>query len=138
MAGKTFKIEVVTPERTLYSAETESVVAPAHEGYLGVLAGHQPMLCTLQPGELRVRTEKGEDHLAISGGFLEVSGAGVIVLADSAEVVGQIDSARAQKSAARAKDRLSKPGKDLDRDRAEAALARAQNRLTLARKYAGR
>ncbi len=139
MAGKTFKVEVVTPERTHYSADAESLMAPAHEGYLGVLSGHHPMLCTLQPGEVRVRTAKGEDHLAVSGGFLEVSGIAVIVLADAAEHVSQIDLARAQKSAARAKDRLAgRPSASVDRDRAEAALARADNRISLAKRFGGR
>ncbi len=135
MAGKTFKVEVVTPERTLLSAEAESLIAPAYEGYLGILSGHSPMLCTLIPGEIKVRTAKGEEHLAVSGGFLEVGSGGVIVLADAAEIVSEIDVARAQGALTRAKDRLRSTAKEIDRDRAEAAQARATNRLALARRY---
>lgn len=136
MAGKTFKVEVVTPDRTLYSnSEVESLRAPAWEGSLGVLHGHAPLLCALTPGELNLRTAKGEEHIAVSGGFMEVGVAGVIVLADAAELAVDIDPARAQKAVDRARERLSANAKDLDRERAEAALRRAQNRLTLGRRY---
>ena len=60
--GKTFLLEIVTPEQVLYSREVESVVVPAYEGYLGILAGHAPLLATLKPGELTIRTGKEESH----------------------------------------------------------------------------
>lgn len=135
MAGKTFKVEVVTPERTLFSAQAESLQAPASEGSLGVLTGHTPMLCTLTSGEIKLRGEKGEEHIAVSGGFMEVSATGVIVLADAAEMATDLDPARAQKSLDRAKALLAGHAKGIDRDRAESSQRRALNRLALARKY---
>ena len=57
--AKKFKTEIVTPERLVFSEEIESLVIPAERGYLGVLAGHAPLLCTLQPGAITIR---GDGH----------------------------------------------------------------------------
>ncbi len=132
--AKTFKLEIVTPERVVFSEDVVSLVAPADRGYLGVLAGHAPLLCTLMPGEIKIRRESGEIRYATSGGFMEVLPKKTSLLCESAEAPDAIDLARAEKSKARAKERLVKGGKDVDRSRAEAAAARAENRIKLARK----
>ncbi len=136
--AKTFLLEVVTPERIVLSEEISSLMIPAHEGYLGVLAGHAPMLCTLQPGEIAIRSDKGERHLATSGGFVEITPKRVIVLSESAEPASDIDLARAKEARQRAYDRLHSAEKGIDRERAEAALRRAENRVKLAEKYRGK
>ena len=133
--AKTFTLEVVTPERVVASEEVTSLVIPAHEGYLGVLAGHAPMLCTLQPGEIAIKSEKRESHLATSGGFVEITPKRVIVLSESAEKIADIDLARAKEARQRAAVRLHSAEKGTDRERAEAALKRAENRIKLAEKY---
>ncbi len=129
---KSFKVEIVTPEKTVFSQEVESLVVPAERGYLGVLAGHAPLLCTLRPGELSVRGESGEERFATSGGFMEVTPKKAVLLTESVEREGEIDVARAEKSRDRARERLSTTGRDIDIERARAALARAQNRLRFA------
>ena len=135
--AKKFKIEIVTPERLVFSEEIESLVIPAERGYLGVLAGHAPLLATLQPGEITVKgAAKGELHFATSGGFMEVTPAKAVLLTESAEEIAAIDVARAEESKKRAQERLAiAAGKDVDKSRAKAALERAQNRLKLAQKY---
>ena len=132
--GRKFKVEIVTPERLVFSEEAESLVVPAERGYLGVLAGHAPLLCTLQPGEILIRGEKGDLHYATSGGFMEVTPQKASLLTESAEETSGIDVARAEKSLARAKERLVSAEKGIDRERAKEALDRAQNRLKLASK----
>lgn len=132
---KNFKVEIVTPERTVFSKEVESLVVPAERGYLGVLAGHAPLLCTLRPGELSVRGEGGEERFATSGGFMEVTPKKAVLLTESVEGKGEVDVARAEKSRDRARERLSAPGRGIDVERARAALARAQNRLRFASRH---
>jgi len=132
--AKTFRLEIVTPERTVFSEDVVSLVAPAERGYLGVLAGHAPLLCTLKPGEIRIRREGGEILFATSGGFMEVTPKRAIVLSESAEAPAAIDASRAEKSKQRAKERLAQPAKTVDRDRAQSALARAENRIRVAKK----
>jgi F-type H+-transporting ATPase subunit epsilon len=135
--AKTFKLEIVTPEKLVFSEDVVSLVVPADEGYLGVLAGHAPLLASLQPGEIKIRRESGETLFATSGGFMEVLPQKTSILCESAESPESIDAARAEKSKARAKDRLAHPGKDVDRERAEEAAARAENRLKVAKKKRG-
>lgn len=136
MPDRTFRLEIVTPERSVFSEDVASVVVPAHEGYLGVLAGHAPLLCTLKTGEVKIRPPNGhEHHLALAGGFMDVGPAKVIVLADSAEPSNEIDRERVLRARDRAQKRLAEHAKGTDRERAEAALARAANRLQILERY---
>lgn len=134
MARK-FRVEIVTPERVVFSEDAESLVVPAEEGYLGVLAGHAPLLCALRPGEIRLRREGKDLSFATSGGFMEVVPQKASLLTESVEEVGKIDAARAEKALARAKGRMASAEKGVDKDRARASLERAENRLRLASKY---
>jgi F-type H+-transporting ATPase subunit epsilon len=123
------RLEIVTAERVVFSDEVEVVVAPGVEGQLGILPHHAPLMTILLPGELLVRKGGEEFFLAISGGFLEVRPDRVIVLADAAERVEEIDIARAEEAKRRAEERLTHPAAEVDMARAEAALRRALTRL---------
>lgn len=97
--AKTFKVEIVTPEATALSAEASALQVPAWEGYLGVLAGHAPLLTVLRPGVLTVRDADGKPtFFAIRGGFMEVTPARTIVLADAIERAQEIDAEAARKA----------------------------------------
>jgi len=79
----TFRVTVLTPERTAFEGEAVHLLAPGAEGYLGVLAHHAPLITSLQPGRLAVRTPDGVEHgFRVTGGFLEVSDNVARVLAD--------------------------------------------------------
>ena len=134
MSEKTFKLEVITPDRLVLSDDAAvSVVAPGVEGYFGVLANHAPMMAALTIGIFDLRRADGtKSKMAISVGFLEVHENTVSVLAESAELAEDIDVERAEQSKKRAKERLAAGGSDLDVTRAEAALQRAINRLNIA------
>ena len=81
-----FKLEIVTPAKTVYSDQVDSVQAPGSEGSFGVLAGHQPLLASLQIGLLRFVAEGGDEHrMAVSGGFAEVGENGLTILAEHVE-----------------------------------------------------
>jgi F-type H+-transporting ATPase subunit epsilon len=133
MARK-FKVEIVTPEKVSFSEEVESLVVPAERGYLGVLAGHAPLLCALRPGEIRMIQDGHERWFATSGGFMEVAGNKASLLVESAEPVEEIDLPRARESLQRAQERLASADKLLDRERAVASLERARNRVQVASK----
>jgi F-type H+-transporting ATPase subunit epsilon len=127
-----FALEVVTPERVAYSGQVASLQAPGSEGSFGVLAGHVPLLTSLQIGRLRFVEEGGSEiQMAISGGFVEVGREQVAVLAETAERAEDIDVDRAREARARASERLTQK-EEVDAARAEAALARALNRLKVA------
>lgn len=87
MAGKTYRLEIVTPEQMVYSGSVTAASLPGSEGYFGVLANHAPLVAALRQGVVRLTdTENVSTEIPISGGFFEVSANHAIVLADSAEV----------------------------------------------------
>ncbi|MGI6225637.1 MAG: F0F1 ATP synthase subunit epsilon [Peptococcales bacterium] len=131
MADKTLKLEVVTPERKVLSEEISSLIVPAIQGYLGILSNHAPMISGLEPGVVKYKVAGEYKKMAISGGFLEVSDNKVSILANTAELAGEIDVKRAEAAKERAKKRLhNKDGVDVLR--AEMALKRANARLKVA------
>ena len=123
------KLDVVTAERVVFSDEVDVIVAPGIEGQLGVLPHHAPLMTILKPGELLVRKDGEEFSLVITGGFLEVRPDRVIVLADAAERVEEIDIARAEEAKRRAQEQLRERPSEVDTARAQAALLRALARL---------
>ena len=126
------KLDIVTAEKEVYSEEVDMVIAPGVEGQLGILPHHTPLMTILQPGELRIKKGGEEVSLVISGGFLEVRPDRVIVLADAAEKVEEIDIARAGEARRRARERLTEKPKGFDASRTEAALRRSLARLKVA------
>jgi F-type H+-transporting ATPase subunit epsilon len=126
-------LELATPTRMVVAEVVDEVVIPGSQGYFGVLPGHAPLLATLGIGELTYRNGREERHVAVAGGFAVVRNDKVIVLADAAELPGEIDRARAERARDRAEQRLSGRSQDeIDYTRAAAALARALIRLQVA------
>jgi F-type H+-transporting ATPase subunit epsilon len=126
------KVEIVTAERVVFSDDVDLVLAPGLEGQLGILPHHAPLITTLAAGELLARKGAEEYSMVISGGFLEVGTAGVIILADTAERAEEIDIARAELAKKRAEERLSQEGQGVDHARATASLHRALARIEVA------
>ncbi|MDE2787487.1 MAG: F0F1 ATP synthase subunit epsilon [Chloroflexota bacterium] len=128
------QLQIITAEREVFSGEVDALVAPGVAGQLGILPNHAPLMTVLQPGEMLVRAGGDESYLALSGGYLEVLGNQVIVLADAAEDVDEIDEARAQEALARAQERIASRESDIELEQAVASLRRAQVRVTVARR----
>jgi len=78
------KVSVISPEKTVYEGEADSVVVPAWDGQLGIMKGHAPMLVLLGEGEMRVKEGASEERFHISGGFLQVVNDVVTVLSERA------------------------------------------------------
>jgi len=129
------RLDIVTAERAVYSDEVDMVIAPGVLGQLGILPHHAPLMTMLEPGELIAKKGSDEFGLVVSGGFLEVRPDRVIVLADTAERVEEIDIARAEEAMRRAEKHLAeKYVPEVDAARAEAALHRSLIRLKVARR----
>nr|BCX01348.1 MAG: ATP synthase epsilon chain [Bacteroidota bacterium] len=132
--AKTFHLEILTPERVLFSGEVLSLKAPGVLGQFQLLAQHAPLVAQIDIGVLEVVFPNGlRRYFATSGGFVEVKANRAVVLAEAAEAAEEIDIPRAQAALQRAQQRLREP--NWDRARAEAALKRAQNRLQVAARY---
>ncbi|MPQ99941.1 F0F1 ATP synthase subunit epsilon [Modestobacter sp. I12A-02628] len=122
----TLQVDLVAVEKKIWSGEASMVIARTTEGEIGVLPGHAPLLGELAPGGVvRIRVVDGEDLVvAAHGGFLSVTGKGVSILAETAELSSDIDVERA-----RAALRNAESGDD---DESLAAARRAQSRLRAA------
>jgi F-type H+-transporting ATPase subunit epsilon len=130
----TMRLEIVTAEREVYSDDVEAVNAPGVEGDLGILPHHAPLMTGLQPGELMIRKDGRDEFLMVSGGFLEVMGNRVTILADACERSDEIDEQRAQEAMKRAQERVESRSADLDLEQAAIAFRRAETRLRIARR----
>jgi F-type H+-transporting ATPase subunit epsilon len=133
MAEKALQLEVVTPDRLVLSTEADVVVCPGVEGQFGVLPGHIPFLSALEIGEMYYRKGGQIEYLAVSGGFAEVTGEKVTIVAESAEKGREIDIERAKRAQERAEKRVA-AGKtaEIDWARAEAAMRRSLVRMRVA------
>ena len=128
------RLEIITAERVVFEGDVDVVVAPGSEGELGILPHHATLMTMLQPGELRYRQGGDESYLAVSGGFMEVTGDRVTVLADTAERVEEIDEARVQEAMEMARERIAQRGADVDLEQAMQSLRRSQVRSQLVRR----
>lgn len=127
----TMILEIITAEEQLYGGEVDMVVAPGADGQLGVLPDHAPLMTMLQPGELLIRKDGNDTYMVVTGGFMEVIGNKLTILADAAERSEEIDEARAQAAMERARERLASQGSDMQLERAATAFHRAQVRLNV-------
>jgi len=129
MADKV-SFELVSPERLLASMLADMVVVPGEDGDFGVLAGHAPLLSTIRPGVLRIyEGDSVTRRLFIDGGFAEVNDSGLVVLAEAAVDVEDIDGEEARRALADAEDDLSELGAEAE---ASGERARAERRRLVA------
>jgi len=128
-------VEIVTAEQVVYSEEgVERLIAPGTDGELTVLPQHAAFITTLSPGELRIVKGGEEEAMAITGGFLEVRNDRIVVLADAAERVEEIDIARAEEARQKAEEAIREQHAAGDLAQTQASLQRALMRLRVAQK----
>ena len=130
----TVRFEIVTAERVVSSEEVDVVVAPGMAGEMAVLPHHAPLLTTLRPGEIRVVKDGEDSYIAVSGGFMEVLGNKVTILADTAERAEEIDLQRTEEALQRAQEELASAASDMDLERALASIRRSQARMKVGRR----
>jgi F-type H+-transporting ATPase subunit epsilon len=106
-------LEIVTPEAKVYSDTIDTVVIPTVEGEVGILPGHIPLLTQVEDGELRATKSGVTQLLAVSGGFAEVEGDHVRVLAEHAISEDRIDEKAVEEAMRRAEAQLAE-AKHLD------------------------
>jgi len=128
--------QITTPEKTVYQAPVDSVTLTTEMGEITILPGHIPLVANLVPGEMQIKVAGVTTPYVVTGGFVEVRPKSeVVVLADAAEHVEEIDVKRAEEALKRAKDLMDNVKRD-DVKFAEAAalLERSLTRIRVARK----
>lgn len=126
-------VDIVAPDKRVFQGEARGIRAPGVGGSFEIRYNHAPMIAAIGVGTLLL-TQAGRDTItfATSGGFIEVIGNVVTVLAETVEHASDIDVDRARAAEERARARLEAADSSVDRARAERALERARNRTRVA------
>ena len=130
----TLKLEIVTPEATVYSEDVEMVTLPGVAGEFGVYPQHVPLMTQLVPGEIIARKEGRDLFIATGEGLIEVTARRVAVLTDLAVAADRIDEAKAEEARKRAEARLKEKLSDEEVASVNAALARSLAQLRVKRR----
>ncbi|MGD8306421.1 MAG: F0F1 ATP synthase subunit epsilon [Ignavibacteria bacterium] len=129
-------LEIITPEKVIFEDTVDSITVPGTKGGFQVLKDHAPLMSTLEIGVINVKKGNESIYFSTAGGTIEVLDNKVLVLADSTELISDIDIDRAEQAKQRAEERLKrKKEEEIDTLRAELALKRALNRLGAKEKY---
>ena len=136
----TIKLEIVSPDRVVYAADIDMLIARSTGGEIGILPKHIPLVTGLEPHAMKIHVDAKEQLIAVAGGFMEVTPDKITVLATAAEEPIDIDINRAQRAYERAQERLQKLREDpeaqdgiIDEQRVILALKRAEARLQTAK-----
>jgi len=133
--ANTIRLEIVTPEATVYSEDVDMVTLPGIEGQMGVLPHHVRLMTLLIPGELIVRKGEHTDFLAVGEGLVDVTGERVSILTNMAIGVDKIDAAAAEEARQRAAARLKEKISAEEVASVNASLARSLAQLKVKRRH---
>ncbi|MEX2013284.1 MAG: ATP synthase F1 subunit epsilon [Candidatus Levyibacteriota bacterium] len=127
-------LEIITPEKVVYSDKVSEVLVPTDKGELGILPQHVGLFAKVVPGELTIKKGNSNQIVAITGGFLEVASNKVTILADHAIRAENIEVAKALEAKEKAEKLLKEKTTDQDMAMLEGQLRRAILELKIANK----
>jgi F-type H+-transporting ATPase subunit epsilon len=133
--ASSLKLEIVTPEGTIFSEDADFVILQGADGQVTILPGHVPLMSQLTPGEMVVRQAGLDRFLAVGAGLAFVKGDRLSVLTDMAVSAENIDEARAEEARQRAAARLREKIADEEVASVNASLARSLAQLQVKRRH---
>ncbi|MCD7742441.1 MAG: ATP synthase F1 subunit epsilon [Ruminococcus sp.] len=132
--ANSFKLDILAADKYFYSGDCEEIIFPSIDGSMGVLPGHEPMICCLSQGEVQFRVDGVWKRAIVSEGFLEIMPTFVKMFADTVERPEDIDLVRAEAAKERAEERLRQQLSTRQYAHTQAALRRAMARIKAAGK----
>jgi F-type H+-transporting ATPase subunit epsilon len=132
--ASTLKLEIVTPEGTVFSEDVEMVTLPGVEGQMGIYPQHVPLMTQMVPGEIIVRRNGRDTFIASGEGLIEVTASRVSILTDMAVEADRIDEAKAEEARKRAEARLREKLSSEEIANTNASLARSLAQLRVKRR----
>ena len=139
MSDKTIKLDIVSAEEELFSAQVQMVFAPALMGEVGISPKHTPLMTKLTAGDVRAQIRETEiKTFFISGGLLEIQPNSVTILSDTAIREDDLDEERAKQAESKAREAMENSGSDMDLVKAKTELAQAAAQLKLIKKLKGK
>ncbi|HLB88610.1 MAG TPA: ATP synthase F1 subunit epsilon [Terriglobales bacterium] len=135
--ANTLKLEIVTPDATVYSEDVEMVTLQGVEGQMGIYPQHVRLMTQLVPGEMIVNKGGHDNFLAVGEGLVEITGDRVAIVTDMAVAAEKIDEAKAEEARQRAAARLRENLSSQEVASVNAALARSLAQLSVKRRHPG-
>jgi F-type H+-transporting ATPase subunit epsilon len=134
--AKTFHVDIVSAEASIFSGEATMLIAPGEGGELGILPEHIPLLTRVKPGTVRIIGAAGseEEVIYVSGGILEVQPDHVTLLADTSVRAHDLDEAKAMEAERLAKEAIANRTGSMEIAQAQAELAESVAQLAAIRK----
>lgn len=129
-----FLTEILTPERSFFVDSVESIIFNTEDGEMSIQKGHESMVITILPGEVRINTGNRWLACSVAEGFVEVRPDETIMFTQTAEWPEEIDIKRAERAKERAEERLRQRQSAEEYRRSKIALARAMARLSLTKR----
>ncbi len=131
--AKDFALSIVAPDRSVVDDRAQSVVAPGIEGYFGVWPGHVPIVSALRAGIVEYRDNDNQRiHIVIGGGFAEMSGDRLTILADSAALAEEIDIKAEEQRLEQARKALRGEDSTMTSEEATQAIEEGMHRIRAA------
>jgi len=135
--AETLRLEIVTPQATVFSEDVTMVTLPGIEGQFGVYPQHVRLITQVVPGEIIVNREARESFFAVGGGLAEIDAHHVVIVTDMAIPAENIDEARAEEARARAEARLREKIEEEEVASVNASLVRSLAQLQVRRRRRG-
>ena len=132
--AETLKLEIVTPQSTMFSGDVEMVTLPGVDGEMGVYPNHVRLMTQMVPGQVTVQQEGAEQLIAVGEGLVEVTAKRVSIVTDMAIPADKIDEAKVEEARARAAARLQDKISDEEVASVNASLARSLAQLQVKRR----
>ena len=133
------KIKIITPEKIVNETKSSQITLPTTSGQITILPNHIPLVSLLAPGEIRMKSSKGETVMACSGGYIEFRENELKILADSADHLHELDEQKIEQAKKKAEELLKQKDKDaVDFASLTAGLEREMARLKVLRKHRGK
>jgi F-type H+-transporting ATPase subunit epsilon len=133
--ANTLKLEIVTPDVTVYSEDVEMVTLPGMEGQMGIYPQHVRLMTQLVPGEMIVQKDGHDSFLAVGEGLVEITNERVAIVTDMAVPAENIDETKAEEARQRAAARLRERLSSQEVASVNAALARSLAQLSVRRRH---
>lgn len=129
------KLQILTPDKSVFDGEVESILVPGSAGPFQILKNHTPILSSIIPGELRIKIGMKETYYNVTNGFFEFHNNQGVILAEAVETPIEIDIKRVELAKQKAKEALINPALAADEKiLAKQALARAEARKKITEK----
>jgi F-type H+-transporting ATPase subunit epsilon len=132
--AETLRLEIVTPQATIFSDDVGMVTLPVLEGQIGVYPQHVRVITQIVPGEVIVSRGAEDSFIAVGEGLVEITRDRVMIVTDMAIPAERIDEAKAEDARARAAARLQEKISDEEVATVNASLARSLAQLQVKRR----